>query len=100
MYVFQNLAFKDAIRNVNENLLVVGLKLHGIHQLLAYENSVNLSHKTSEILPIPNKKASLEIDTEKTKYILMPSHQYTPGSDVTTLISIPEHAQNTRYGYD
>jgi hypothetical protein len=43
MCVFQDFALKDVIRNVQENR--VGQKLHGTHQLLDYENSVNLSHK-------------------------------------------------------
>jgi hypothetical protein len=40
MYFFQNFSLKDAIRNVQENR--VGLKLHGAHQFLAYDFSVNL----------------------------------------------------------
>jgi hypothetical protein len=56
----------------------VGLKLNGTHQLLAYTDDVNLlgdnidtTEKNTETLIDANKKVGLEINVEKTKYILL-----------------------------
>jgi hypothetical protein len=60
----------------------VGLKLNGTHQLLAYINDVNLLgynidtiKKNTETLIDASKEVGLEINVEKTKYMLLCRHQ-------------------------
>jgi hypothetical protein len=59
----------------------VGLKLNGTHQLLAYPDDVNLLgnnidtiKKNTENLIDAIKEGGLEIDVEKTKYMLLSRH--------------------------
>jgi rhamnogalacturonyl hydrolase YesR len=71
-----NFALEYAIRKVRDNQ--VGLKLNGTHQLLAYADEVNLLGDIKEItetLIDASKEVSLEINVEKTKYILISLHQ-------------------------
>jgi hypothetical protein len=56
----------------------VGLKLNGTHQLLAYADDVNLLtdnidtiKKNTETLIDASKEVGLEINVEKTKYMLL-----------------------------
>jgi hypothetical protein len=60
----------------------VGLKLNGTHQLLAYADDVNLLgdnidtiKKNTEIVINATKEVGLEINVEKTKYMLLSRHQ-------------------------
>jgi hypothetical protein len=60
----------------------VGLKLNGTHQLLAYTDDVNLPadnidtiKKNTESLIDASKEVGLEINVEKTKYMLLSRHQ-------------------------
>jgi ABC-type siderophore export system fused ATPase/permease subunit len=60
----------------------VQLKLNGTHQLLAYADDVNLLRdntdtikKNTETLIDASKEVSLEINVEKTKYMLLSRHQ-------------------------
>jgi hypothetical protein len=60
----------------------VGLKLNGTHQLLAYADDVNLLgdnidtiQKSTEILIDASKEVGLEINVEKTKYMLLSHRQ-------------------------
>jgi hypothetical protein len=60
----------------------VGLKLNGTHQLLVYADGMNLlgdnidtMKKNTEMLTDASKEVGLEINTEKTKYMLLPHHQ-------------------------
>jgi hypothetical protein len=60
----------------------VELKLIGMHQLLVYAYVVNLLgndidtiNKNTETLIDANKEGSLEVNAEKTKYMLLSHHQ-------------------------
>jgi hypothetical protein len=71
-----NLALEYANRKVQENQ--VGLKLNGTHQLLAYADDVNqlgdnidTVKENKETLIDASKAVGLEINVEKTKYILV-----------------------------
>jgi hypothetical protein len=75
-----NFALEYAVRKVQENQ--VELKLNGTHQPLAYADDVNLLgdnidtvKKNTETLIDANKEVGLEINVEKTKYMLLSRHQ-------------------------
>jgi hypothetical protein len=60
----------------------VGLKLNGTHQLLVYADDVNLLgdnidaiKKNMETSIDASKEVGLEVNTEKTKYMLLSRHQ-------------------------
>jgi hypothetical protein len=68
------------IRKVQE--IQVGLKLNGRHHLLAYADDVNLLgdnvdtiKKNTETLIVASKEVGIEINVEKTKYMLLSRHQ-------------------------
>jgi hypothetical protein len=75
-----NFALECAIRKVQENQ--VGLKLNETHQLVAYDDDVNLLrdniatlNKNMETLIYVSKEVGLEINVEKTKCMLLFCHQ-------------------------
>jgi hypothetical protein len=75
-----NFALEYAIRKVQENQ--VEMKLNRTHQLLAYPDDVNLLgdnivtiKKNTETLIHASKVVGLEINIEKTKYMLLSPHQ-------------------------
>jgi hypothetical protein len=60
----------------------VGLKLNGTQHLLLYANDLNLLgdnidtiKKNTETLIDASKEVDLEVNTEKTKYMLLSRHQ-------------------------
>jgi hypothetical protein len=61
---------------------LVGLELNGTHQLFAYADDVNLlgsnvniKKENTEILLDVSRDTGIEINTEKTKYMIMFRHQ-------------------------
>jgi hypothetical protein len=75
-----NFALEYAIKRVQVNQ--DGLKLNGTHQLLAYADdiniwgrSVNTVEENAEVLVAATKKIGLEVNADKTKYIVMSRDQ-------------------------
>jgi hypothetical protein len=74
-----------AIRRVQANQ--EGLKLNGTHQLLVYADDVNMLggsihaiKKNTEALAVASKEIGLEVNAEKTKYMVM-SHNQNAGQN-------------------
>jgi len=75
-----NFALEYAIRRVQVNLN--GLKLNGTHQLLAYADDVNMLggsvhtvKENAEALVVATKDIGLEVNVDKTKYLIMSRDQ-------------------------
>jgi len=75
-----NFALECAIRRVQVNL--DGTKLNGTHQLLVYADDVNILgesvrtiNKNSEALVMVSKKTGLEVNADKTRYMVMSQDQ-------------------------
>jgi len=71
-----NFGLECAIRRVQVNQ--DGLKLNGTHQLLVYVNDVNILggsihtvKKNAEALVVATKETGLEVNADKTKYMIM-----------------------------
>jgi hypothetical protein len=77
--VLFNFALDYAIKKVQENQ--VGLKLNGTHQLLVFADVVNLlgdkidTVKKTQTLNFASKEVCLEINAEKTTYMLLSYYQ-------------------------
>jgi hypothetical protein len=77
--LFFSFALYYATRKVQEN--EVGLELNGTHQLLVYAddtdllgNSINTVKENTETLLQASRNVGLEINAEKTRYVIMPCH--------------------------
>jgi hypothetical protein len=75
-----NFAVEYSIRKVQENQ--VGLKLNGTPKPVVYADNVNLLgdnietiKKNTETLTDAHKEVGLEVNVEKTKYMLLSHHQ-------------------------
>ena len=75
-HCFSTFALEYAIRGVQVNR--DGLKLNGTHQLLAYADDVNMLggsvhtvKKNAEALLFATKEIGLEVNADKTKYMVM-----------------------------
>jgi hypothetical protein len=75
-----NFALEYAIRRVQAKQ--EGLKLKGTHQLLVYADGVNIFggsvhsiKKNTEVLVVASKEIGLEVNVEKTKYMVMSRNQ-------------------------
>jgi hypothetical protein len=71
-----NFALEYALRKVQVNQ--DGLKLNGTHQLLVYVDevstlgrSIHTTEKNTEALIVTSKETGLEVNADKTKYMLM-----------------------------
>jgi hypothetical protein len=76
-----NFALEYVVRKVQENQM--GLKLNATHQLLAYADDVNVMEdnidtmrKNSELLIYASREVPLDINIERTKYVLLSHHQH------------------------
>jgi len=75
-----NFTLEYAIRKVQVNQ--IGLKLNGTHQLLTYADDINILGESvrtvkenAEALVVATKETGLEVNADKTKYMVMSRDQ-------------------------
>jgi len=89
-----NFALEYAIRRVQVNQ--DGLKLNGTHQLLVYADDVNIMGRSvrtvkenAEALIVASKEIGLEVNADKTKYMVISGDQIAGRSHSRRLIIVP-----------
>jgi hypothetical protein len=100
-----NFALEYAIRKVQENWVV--LKLNGTHQLLVCADDMNLLgdnidtvKKKKQNLIDASEEVGLEVNTEKTKYMLLSHHQNAgQNHDIKVLLGIRSFEDVARFRY-
>ena len=98
-----NFALEYAIKRVQGNQ--DGLKLNGTHQLLAYADDVNIlggsAHtvkENAEALLVATKENGLEVNAEKTKYMVMSRDRNAgQGHSVKIVSSSIERVEEFKY---
>jgi len=77
-----NFALEYAIRRVQ--VIQDGLQLNGTHQLLVYADDVNIQggsvhtvKENTEVLEVASKESGLEVNADKTKFIVISGDQNT-----------------------
>jgi hypothetical protein len=98
-----NFALEYTIRRFQVNQC--GMKLNGTHQLLVYANDVNVlggslhtAQKNTVVLVVASKEIGLEINADKTKFMVMSRDQNAGHSHNTKINnSYFERAENFKY---
>jgi hypothetical protein len=90
-YVLSPLIFNFALENPIRRIQVNqdGLKLNGTHQLLDYADDVNILggslrtiNKNAQTLVVVSKEFGLEVNADKTRYMVMSRDQKTVRSNI------------------
>jgi len=87
-----NFALENSIRRIQVNQ--DGLKLNGTHQLLDYVDDINIlggslrTIKNAEILVVVSKEIGLEVNADKTRYMVMLRDQHTVRSNIIKMDNI------------
>jgi hypothetical protein len=98
-----NFALEYAIKRVQVNQ--VGLKLNGTHPLLAYADDVNILggsvhtvKENAEALLVATKEIGLEVNADKTKYMVMSRDRNTGRDDSVNINNISiERVEEFKY---
>ena len=98
-----NFALQYNIRTVQENR--IGLELNGKHQLLVYADNVNMLgenlqtvRKNTEIFIEASKDIGLEVNSEKTKYMITSRQQNIVQNQNIVIVNLSfEKVEKSKY---